>query len=71
MFPNPSEGNIRFSGITGVACIEIIDLSGKKVLTQANVLNDTEISTEALEKGMYTVLVHDAAGSHPMALSIR
>ncbi len=71
MYPNPSEGNIRFTGITGEASIEIIDLSGKKVFAQAKVMNETEISTEALENGMYTVIVHDASGSHPMALSIR
>ncbi len=71
MYPNPSEGKILFSGITGEASIEIIDLSGKKVFTQAKVMNETEIYIEALEKGMYTVLVHDASGSHPMALSIR
>ncbi len=71
MYPNPSEGNIRFSGITGVAHIEIIDLSGKKVFTQKNVINQDEISTGNLETGMYTVLVHDASGTHPMTLSIR
>lgn len=71
MYPNPSDGKIRFSGIIGEAQIEIIDLSGKKVISQTNILNGTEISTEHIEKGMYTVLLHDAIGVHPMTLCIR
>jgi hypothetical protein len=71
MYPNPSEGNIRFSGLTGQASIEIIDLSGKKVFSQHNILNATEILTGNLDKGMYTVLLHDATGVHPMTLCIR
>ncbi len=71
MYPNPSDGMIRFNGIMGEATIEIYDLSGKKVVTQANLISGAEVNTGNLEAGMYTVLVHDAAGSHPLTLSVR
>jgi hypothetical protein len=71
MYPNPSDGMIRFNGIMGEATIEIYDLSGKRAFTQANVISGADINTGNLEAGMYTVLVHDAAGSQPMTLSIR
>jgi hypothetical protein len=71
MYPNPSEGSIHFSGITGEASIEIFDLSGKKVLSKANIMSSTEISTDNIEKGMYTVMLRDATGVHPMTLCVR
>jgi len=63
LYPNPSSGELHFSGNEVVLTIEIFDVNGKIVLTER--LDSTEtINLGSLENGIYTVrLKSDAAVS--------
>ena len=67
MYPNPTQSNITISGASN-ALVNIIDASGKLLLTQ-EILNDNEtIDLSAISSGVYYVQINSVQGAKVMKL---
>lgn len=69
LYPNPASDKIRFSGAE-VNEIAIYDLAGKLVLETANIAGN-EVSVQAIQTGMYQVVLRTANSVSTQKLVIR
>lgn len=56
MFPNPAKETVSFSGLSGTETIQLVDLTGKVVLSTSAV-NSNSIDISAIKSGIYNVVV--------------
>jgi hypothetical protein len=60
-YPNPTSGQLFFSGLQGMTTVHLYDLSGKLMLTQC--IAPTEaVQLKALPRGMYLWKINDKVG---------
>ena len=59
LFPNPARAitHVKWNGIEGVATILVTDITGKVVLTERMVSNETDLDISMLNAGIYTVKI--------------
>jgi hypothetical protein len=62
-YPNPASEYITFSGINGEATVELINMSGGKVLEQ-QLSEDGILSVGHLSRGVYIYRLHDSVLTH-------
>jgi hypothetical protein len=62
LYPNPASSYISISYSSAVQAIDIIDMSGRKVLQRELNSNTAAINIASLSPGVYTVMVHTANG---------
>ena len=55
--PNPASSQVTLSGIRERATVAIMDLNGREVYRQENVLGDVTVNTASYAKGVYFVRV--------------
>ena len=60
MYPNPTDGLLRFEGLAGPAQVRVFSASGKLILTQ-NIQNNI-LNISSLHAGIYLIQVVDADG---------
>lgn len=58
MFPNPANDNITLQGLTGNETIQILDVTGRVVLTSTAANTSALINVSELKAGVYNVLVN-------------
>ena len=58
LFPNPARNSIKISGLTGIHnSINIFDLMGNLVATDAPIGNESSINIEHLNEGVYLLII--------------
>lgn len=62
VFPNPAKGQITINGNRDIFNIAIYDLTGKNVLSQKNLVNNT-VNISSLNAGLYLLQIEDEKGS--------
>jgi hypothetical protein len=60
-YPNPTSGQLFFSGLQGMTTVHLYDLSGKLMLTQCIAPTET-VQLKALPRGMYLWKINDKVG---------
>ncbi len=65
LYPNPARTEIFIKNTTGTAisCVNVFDLTGKRVLTKSSDEELSSVDISALAKGMYVVAVQDIIGN--------
>jgi len=56
-YPNPTNGILFLSGLNAENLVNVFDMNGKKVFSQNNVINDTQIDLTNLSSGIYNVQI--------------
>ena len=67
VYPNPSEGLLNFSGLSGKEKIEILTVSGRTIY----IGTDQQIDMSFWAKGMYFVRIHTETGSQVIQVLIK
>ena len=55
MYPNPSDGYIKFN--KSIDSVEIFDITGKKVLSFKNIITQQQLDINKLETGYYIIKI--------------
>ena len=58
VYPNPSNGNVKISGLQKGAEIELLDLSGKLILQSEAELEEQPLDLSGFRNGMYLIRVY-------------
>lgn len=61
LYPNPSTGIVKIHTDSPVD-VQVMDITGKVVLTMNQVTNESQINLSSLDKGVYLAKVRDAEG---------
>lgn len=59
VFPNPAQNEININGVESGSVMELMDLTGKVMVSQKVVGNNTIISTENISNGIYFVRIEN------------
>lgn len=70
VYPNPSNGNVTISGLSGVSQVDVKNAMGSVVLS-TSVEVDGKLSLSALPKGVYFVVISTQSGQHTEKLIIQ
>ncbi len=62
IYPSPAHSQFSVSGFEGSAEVQIVDMQGRVVMTGSQVHHRDEINIEALENGLYNVLIQQSNG---------
>ncbi len=68
LYPNPAKSSFKAQGIKGNAHVQIIDINGRIVTEETNILNGKEISIQHLENSIYFVSIEDEMGKQVIRL---
>lgn len=68
LYPNPASMSFKLKGIAGSGAVQIIDLNGRIVLAENDLIDGQEISIEGLDTAVYLVSVEDENGKHVIRL---
>ncbi len=77
LFPNPTSGvvNVRYSGASASATIDVVDMGGRLVMSQRSAMATGQVLTlqgsEGLAPGAYTVRLRDANGVTNRRLTVQ
>ncbi len=59
LYPNPTNGVLNISGMADESYINIIDITGRKVLSSQTDATQVQLNIKHLDKGIYTVIVYN------------
>ncbi|HOG19922.1 MAG TPA: choice-of-anchor J domain-containing protein, partial [Salinivirgaceae bacterium] len=63
IYPNPAKDNLTIECAENINEIEVFDVLGKKLMSNENILNKTNIDISSLNNGVYFLIVHTANGN--------
>ena len=58
VYPNPATDNITIECAENINKIEVFDVLGRKIISNENILNNTNVDITSLNNGIYFLIVH-------------
>ncbi len=63
VYPNPATDNITIECAENINKIEVFDVLGRKIISNENILNNTNVDITSLNNGIYFLIVHTENGN--------